>query len=517
MALVQKVALIILDGWGYAPPWGGNAVEMAQTPNMDNYWRKYPHTVLKAAEEAVGLPHHEPGNSEVGHLNLGSGQIVRQNLPGISKTIEDGSFFKNQILLEAINHAQTFNSNLHLMGLVSDGGVHSHLSHLFALLDLIKKENFDRVFIHMFTDGRDTDPMKSLSYLEELEAKIKALGIGKIESVSGRYYAMDRDNRWERIRQVYALLTQGVGPRSESAEKAISMYYREGKYDEFITPTAIIGKDGEFVPVKNNDVLIFFNFRADRTRELTQAFAQKNFVAFRRRVFLQNLYFASFAFHEEYEEGLPIKVVFRHGGIPNPLAKIISDHSLKQFHLAETEKYAHVTYFFNGGREEPFPGEERKLIPSPKVATYDLKPEMSAPEITRELIARVKNYDFVVVNFANPDMVGHTGNLKATIKACEIVDLCLGKVVKEALLRKFVIIITADHGNAEQKLNANTGEPDTEHTINPVPLVVVSEDPAFQNPLRASGDILLADVAPTILKIMNLPVPEEMTGKSLIE
>ena len=512
----SKVILIILDGWGYAPLWGGNAVELAQTPNMDSYWRRYPHTILKAAEEAVGLPHHEPGNSEVGHLNLGSGQIVRQNLPGITQTIEDGSFFQNPILLGAINHAKKNKSNLHLMGLVSDGGVHSHIDHLFALLDLIKKENFDRVFIHVFTDGRDTDPMKSLSYLATLEAKIKNLGLGKIESVSGRYYAMDRDNRWGKIQPVYELLTLGIGPRSETPEKAISQCYREGKYDEFITPTAIVSPNEEFVPLKNNDALIFFNFRADRTRELTWALVKKNFSGFRRQVFLTNLYFATFAFHEEYEEALPVKVVFRHAGIFNPLAKVIADHSLKQFHLAETEKYAHVTYFFNGGREEPFPGEERLLIPSPKVATYDLKPEMSAPEITRELTSRLPNYDFIVVNFANPDMVGHTGNLKATIKACEVVDLCLGKVVKEALANKFVVVITADHGNAEQMLNANTGEPDTGHTINPVPLVIVANDPNFQNPLRSSGDFRLSDVAPTILKIMNLPAPQEMIGKSLI-
>lgn len=514
----QKVALVILDGWGYAPAWGGNAVEMAETPNMDNIWRKFPHTVLKAAEEAVGLPHHEPGNSEVGHLNLGSGQIVRQNLPGITQTIEDRSFFKNDVLLGTINHAKAFQSNLHLMGLVSDGGVHSHLDHLFALLDLIKNQNFKRVYIHIFTDGRDTNPMNALSYLDRLTEKLSSVGIGKIASISGRYFAMDRDNRWERIRQVYDLLVAGVGQQSESAEKAISQYYREGKYDEFIPPTAIIVKGKEFVPIKNDDALIFFNFRADRTRELTWAIVQKDFSGFKRRCILQNLYFATFAFHEEYEERLPVKVIFRRGDILNPLAKAISEHSLKQFHLAETEKYAHVTYFFNGGREEPFPGEIRQLIHSPKVATYDLKPEMSAPQVTEAVISQLPNYNLVVVNFANPDMVGHTGNLKAAVKACEVVDICLGKVVKKALENKFTILVTADHGNAEQMINANTGEPDTEHTINPVPFIILSDNPAFQNPLNvANHDLSLSDVAPTILKIMNLEIPKEMTGKSLVE
>jgi len=514
---LQKVTLIILDGWGYSSPWGGNAVEMAETPNMDNYWRKFPHTVLKAAEEAVGLPRHEPGNSEVGHLNLGSGQIVRQNLPGITETIEDGSFFKNEVLLGAINHAKAFQSNLHLLGLVSDGGVHSHLSHLFALLELIKSQNFDRVYIHVFTDGRDTNPMKALSYLDALAEKIRQVGIGKIASISGRYFAMDRDNRWERIRQVYDLLVAGIGQKSESAEKAISQYYREGKYDEFIPPTAIIAKGGEFIPIKNNDALIFFNFRADRTRELTRTIVQKDFSGFKRRVFLQNLYFATFAFHEEYEERLPVKVVFRHVDILNSLAKVISNHSLKQFHIAETEKYAHVTYFFNGGRDEPYALENRQLIHSPKVATYDLKPEMSAPQVTEALISQISSYNFVVLNFANPDMVGHTGNLKATIKACEVVDICLGKVVKKALKCKFTILVTADHGNAEQMINTHTGEPDTEHTINPVPFIILSDNPAFQSPLKVENHGLsLSDVAPTILKIMNLEAPKEMTGKSLI-
>lgn len=515
----EKVLLIILDGWGLAPAWGGNAVEMAITPNLDNYWRKYPHTILKAAEEAVGLPRHEPGNSEVGHLNLGSGQIVRQNLPGITSIINDGSFFKNEILLEAIKHAEDNNSNLHLMGLVSDGGVHSHINHLFSLLDLLKKQKFSRVWLHMFTDGRDTDPMKALSYLEMLQDKVKELKVGKIESVTGRYFAMDRDNRWDRIELAYDALTLGTGQHQESAEKAITASYRQGKYDEFILPTVISLPTQKFVPIADNDSVVFFNFRSDRSRQLTKVFVQKDFRGFPRKKFLNNLFFATFAFHEEYEEKLPVKVVFRPGGVLYPVAKIISENSLRQFHLAETEKYAHVTFFFNGGVETPFAGEERKLVPSPKVATYDLKPEMSARGVTDYFLGKLTNFDFIIINFANPDMVGHTGNLKAAVRACEVVDECLGRVVKKALQEKFIILVSADHGNAEQMINPNTGEPHTEHTINPVPFIVISDNPKFQNPLRQTNEhgFKLSDVAPTILKIMGFQQPKEMTGKSLIE
>ncbi|MBM2821085.1 MAG: 2,3-bisphosphoglycerate-independent phosphoglycerate mutase [Candidatus Berkelbacteria bacterium] len=400
----QKVLLIILDGWGEAPAWGGNAVEMAKTPNMDDFWRKYPHTILKAAEEAVGLPRHEPGNSEVGHLNLGSGQIVRQNLPGITKIIEDKSFFKNEVLIGAVENAKNKNSNIHIIGLLSDGGVHSHIDHLFALLDLIKQEDFSRVFIHIFTDGRDTDSMKALSYLSRLEEKGRQLGSGKIESISGRYYAMDRDNRWERVSKCYDLLTSGIGEKSESAAKAISESYRQGRYDEFIIPTVISQPQNDFVPINDNDSIIFYNFRADRTRELTWAFVQQNFRGFNRRKVLKDIYFSTFAFHEEYEERLPVKVIFKPGNNIRAIAKVLSENNLKQFHIAETEKYAHITYFFNGGQEKPFMLEDRKLISSPKVPTYDLKPEMSASQVTEEINKNLGNYSFMVANFANPDM-----------------------------------------------------------------------------------------------------------------
>ena len=512
----KRVILIILDGWGYAPSWGGNAVESAETPVMDNLWRKFPHTILKAAEEAVGLPIHEPGNSEVGHLNLGSGQIVRQNLPGITATIDDKSFFNNQILLEAIDHAKKNSSNVHLLGLVSDGGVHSHISHLFALLSLLKAQNFERVFIHMITDGRDTDPMKGLSFLEQLEDRLKEIKLGKIETIMGRYYAMDRDNRWDRIQKAYDALTLGIGGQFEAPEQVISSSYRGGKTDEFILP-AIATKKEDYLPVNDNDSIIFFNFRADRTKEITKAFLEEKFRGFPRKKYLKNLYFASFAFFENYGQQLPVNMVFKQNLISNPLAKILSENNLTQFHIAETEKYAHVTYFFNGGVEKPFNKEDRILIPSPKIASYDLKPEMSAGKIKETLISKFSNYDFSVLNFANPDMVGHTGNLKATVKACEFVDLCLGEIVKVTVEKAYNVIVTADHGHAEQMINPNTSEPQTEHTINPVPFILVSNDPILQNPLRGSNDLKLSDVAPTILKIMGLPVPQEMTGKSLIE
>lgn len=515
---MKKVVLIILDGWGIAPAWGGNAIEMAETPNMDGLWKKYPHLQLKAAEEAVGLPHHEPGNSEVGHLNIGSGQIVYQNLPGITETIKDGSFFKNEVLLGAVQNVKEHNSNLHLLGLVSDGGVHAYIGHLFALLDMAKQNNLQNVYIHMITDGRDTDPMKALSYLAELNQKIKEVGVGKVESVMGRYWAMDRDKHWERTEKAYDALTSGLGGMAESAERAISENYRKNMTDEFINPTVIASEQSPFVPISDNDSVIFFNYRAERTRQLTDALGLPNFSKFGRRKVPKNLYFATFAFLEEYVGNDGIKIVFHHRKIDNPIAKVISDAKLKQFHTAETEKYAHVTFFFNGSKEEPFPGENRALVPSPRIATYDLKPEMSADGVTSQVLSNFKKYDFTVANFANPDMVGHTGKIKAAIRACEKVDECLGKISAEVIKSGAVLMVTADHGNVEQMLNPNTGEPYTEHTINPVPFILCAEDPVLQQPLRmADSDdpLKLSDIAPTIIDIMELNKPEEMTGKSL--
>jgi len=516
---MKKVVLIILDGWGLAPAWGGNAVEMAETPNLDNLWRKYPHVELKAAEEAVGLPHHEPGNSEVGHLNIGSGQIVYQNLPGITATIKDGSFFKNQVLLGATEHAKKFDSNLHLLGLVSDGGVHSFNGHLYALLELAKRQGVSKVFIHMITDGRDTAPMKALSYLNELERKLKEIGVGRIETIIGRYWAMDRDKHYDRTEKAYLALTQGIGGMADSAERAISENYRQNKTDEFITPTIIQDNDHPFIPISDNDSVIFFNYRAERARQLTQAFTESSFSRFYRRRSPKNLYFATFAFLEEYIEKPEIRTVFHLHLIKEPLAKVISEAKLKQLHIAETEKYAHVTFFFNGSQEDAFPGEERIMVQSPRVSTFDLKPEMSAKTVADKVIANFSKYDFTVCNFANPDMVGHTGNTKATIRACEAVDECVGRIVTAVLKTEGICLITADHGNAEQMLNPNTGEAYTEHTINRVPFILCSNESSLLVPLRQNGSehgLILSDIAPTILGLMDLKKPAEMTGQSLL-
>lgn len=513
-----KVVLIIMDGWGLAPAWGGNAIEMAQTPNIDTLWRKFPHASLKAAEEAVGLPRHEPGNSEVGHLNIGCGQIVFQNLPGITAIINDGTFYENKILIDAFGHAKEKNSNLHLIGMVSDGGVHSFNGHLYALLEMAKKQDFTRVYIHVFTDGRDTDPMKALSYLSDLNEQINRIGFGRIESISGRYYAMDRDKHWDRTQKTYDVITSGVGPISESAQKAISDNYRQNITDEFIIPTVIQSQEKPFVPINDNDSIIFFNFRSDRARQLTAAIAQHGFRQFERKKILNNLYFCTFAFLEEYVGQKEIKPVFQSREIKYSLARILSEANLKQLHIAETEKYAHVTYFFNGGKETPFDGEERALIQSPRVATFDLKPEMSAGEITKKVLSDFTKFDFTVCNFANPDMVGHSGNIKATIRACETVDQKVGEIVKTVLDSGAVAIITADHGNAEQKINPNSGEPYTEHTINPVPFILCSNNQALNRPLRQNNEraLALSDIAPTIIDIMKLNKPAEMSGVSLL-
>lgn len=513
--LDKKVLLIILDGWGIAPAWGGNSIEMAETPYMDELWRKYPHTELGAAEEAVGLTRHEPGNSEVGHLNIGSGQVVYQNLPGINATIKDGSFFKNQTLIDALNHTKINNSNLHLLGLVSDGGIHSSIDHLYALLKMAKERGVTKVYIHMITDGRDTDPMKALSYVSQLKDLIKLNGFGKIVSVMGRFYAMDRDKHFERIEKAYDVLVSGIGPKAESIEHAISESYRNELNDEFIIPTIIEDKDNPYVPITDNDAVIFYNYRGDRSRELTEALTYKIYKSFHRKKVLQNLYFATFAFVEEYINNIDIKTVFHLHSIKEPLAKVIADHNLKQLHMAETEKYAHVTYFFNGGREEPFPQEERIMIPSPRVATYDLQPKMSSVELGKTLINNLHDFSFIVCNFANLDMVGHTANIRATVKACEAVNDQLEKIVPKAIDKNYTVIITGDHGNAEEMINPKNNEPFTEHTINKVPFILCGKD---TNDIKLrQGNLSLSDIAPTILKLLNIEKPAEMTGESIVE
>lgn len=511
---MKKVVLIILDGWGLAPAWGGNAIEMAETPHLDEFWRKFPRTTLKAAEEAVGLPIHEMGNSEVGHLNIGCGQIAYQNLTGISQTITDGTFFKNQTLLATCEHVKKNNSTLHLLGLVSDGGIHSHVDHLYALLKLAKDNNVSKVNIHVITDGRDTDPMKAYTYLNNLKIEIEKIGVGKIVSICGRYWAMDRDKHWDRTQKAYDAFFKGIAPSVDSSEKAIADNYRQNKTDEFILPT-LIQKEGENNSISSNDGLIFFNFRSDRTRQIIDSVVSPSFNKFSRKK-IENLYFASFSFLEEYLRNPLIKQVFELRNINHSLASVLSENKLSQLHIAETEKYAHVTFFFNGGIETLFPGEDHFLVNSPKVPTFDLKPEMSALEIKNHVLAKFMDYDFTVCNFANADMVGHTGDIKATIRACEMVDKCLGEIIQAILSKDCVAIITADHGNAEQMLNPANGEPYTEHTTNPVPFILCANNPVLQRQLRADVNLKLSDIAPTILDIFGIAKPEEMTGQSIL-
>lgn len=514
----KPIVLLILDGWGYAPAWGGNATTLANTSNFDKYWKKFPHTTLLASGEAVGLPGHEQGNSEVGHLNIGTGRVVYQDSSRVTHSIKDKSFFSNKILQEVVNHVRQNDSNLHFMGLLTDVATHAHIDHLFALLEFAKKENINKVYLHLFTDGRDSDPMNALQLFSRLKKKMSDLNVGEIATITGRYWAMDRDNHWDRIMLAYNAITQGKGRTAESALQAISSSYKEGKTDEFISPTVIYKNNKPVSTISEGDSVVFFNFRSDRAKQLTLAFAASQFNYFKRESKIKNLYFAGmipYGYEKELDGNL--KSIFEPDNITNPLAEILSINNLTQYHSAETEKYAHVTYFFNGGQEETFKGEDRVLIPSPKVSTYDKKPEMSAIEVTTKLIDIInsKKYDFIVVNYANGDMVGHTGNLKAAIKACETVDICLGKVIAEVKKLKGVALITADHGNCEEMINPKTGQPNTEHSRNPVPLIFINNETYEIKRLRHDG--VLADIAPTVLQIIGIYKPVEMTGKSLIE
>lgn len=539
----RPVVLIILDGWGLSTPNDDNAITMAKTPNITRLVSQFPHTQLRASGESVGLPHGESGNSEVGHLNLGAGRIVYQVEPRINMAIADGSFVKNPAFIGALAHCQEQKSRLHLMGLVGAGSVHSNLNHLFALLWLIKQSNFKNpVFLHLFTDGRDSPPTSASIYLREVEDKIKELNIGQIATISGRYYAMDRDNRWERTQKAYRAIVENNAQVAASAEEALNLAKLRGETDEFIKPT-IIDTPGSEGNIKDNDAVIFFNYRTDRPRQLTEALVLSNFESinhkkliydqnedrymlaievdenspdaktFTRNIKLNNLYFVTMT---QYEKDLPVNVAFPPMPVPFPLAAVISSFDLRQLHISETEKYAHVTYFFNGGREDPYPGEDRIHIPSPKVATYDLKPEMSAREITSVCLQRLAEniYDFMVINFANPDMVGHTGNIQATVKGCEEVDSCIGEIGKKVLSQNGALILTADHGNAEEMINKETKEVDTYHSVNPVPFIVACAD--YNNNPQVLGVGILADVAPTILKLMGLPISSHMTGRVLI-
>ncbi len=526
---IQPVILIILDGWGIAPPNQNNAVTLANLPVFNKLIRIYPTMALQSAGEAVGLSWGETGNSEVGHLNLGSGRIVWQSLSTINRAIIDGSFFNNKTFIQAIEHVKQNKSNLHLIGLTSNGNVHSSVDHLYALLELAKKNGLEKVSIHAILDGRDTPKDEGIKIIQDLIVKIKDIGIGQIATISGRFWAMDRDNHWERIEQVYLAVAKGLAEQEFSDPiKAVESSYKNKVYDEEFKPLVIVRDDGQPAGViRDNDAVIFFNFRADRARELTQSFVLEEFSGFKRKK-LVNLFFVVMT---EYEKELPVQIAFPPVVIENPLAEVISDEGLEQLHIAETEKYAHVTFFFNGGKEEPFEGEKRILIPSPRIASYDQKPEMSASEVAHQVLWAIDSdkYKFIVVNFANPDMVAHTGNLSATIKALEAVDKITGKIFDLALKKGWAIIITSDHGNAEVLVNPRSGEIDKEHNANPVPFIIirdqslVSKKSDFDDVGALPSDLslitptgVLADVAPTVLKIMGIPKPKEMTGTSLI-
>jgi 2,3-bisphosphoglycerate-independent phosphoglycerate mutase len=515
---IRPVALIVMDGYGCNPRRDGNAVEAANRPVLNSLWEHYPHTEIRASGLAVGLPEGQMGNSEVGHLNLGAGKVIYQDFTEISRAIQDGSFFEKEALLGAMQHVLERDSALHIMGLIGPGGVHAYPTHLYAVLEMAKRRGVERVFLHVFTDGRDTKPTDGLPALLELETRMREIGAGQVATVSGRYYAMDRDQRWDRTALAYDAMAHGVGPTAASAEEAIRRSYIAGVTDEFIVPTVIIAPTGfPIATISDGDAAIFFNFRTDRPRQTVRAFVQPDFAAFDRGGQIDDLYFVAMT---EYEKSLPLHVAFRTEDVSMPLGAVLAARGLRQLHSAETEKYAHVTFFFNGGREVPFPGEDRILVPSPReVGTYDKKPEMSGPEIAQQTAAAIRagRYDFVLVNFANADMVGHTGVMEAAIAAVETVDRCVGQIVNAVAAEGGAVCITADHGNAEQLIDYETGGPYTAHTTDfPVPFILVSGPHQELAHVRLRGDGVLADVAPTILQLMNIEQPSEMEGRSLI-
>ena len=507
----KPTVLMILDGYGLNKNCEHNAVCEGKTPVMDQLMSQCPYVEGQASGLAVGLPEGQMGNSEVGHLNMGAGRIVYQELTRITKAIEDGDFFENPELLAAVENVKKNDSSLHMFGLLSDGGVHSHITHLFGLLELAKRQGLKKVYVHCFLDGRDTPPASGKGYIEELQKKMDELGVGEIGVVSGRYYAMDRDNRWDRVELAYKALTKGEGVKGTDAAEAVQASYDDGKTDEFVLPT-VIEKDGKPVAmIQDNDSVIFFNFRPDRAREITRAFCDPEFKGFEREKKL-NLTYVCFT---DYDETTPGKLVaFKKEEIKNTFGEYLAAHNMTQARIAETEKYAHVTFFFNGGVEEPNPGEDRILVKSPKVATYDLQPEMSAPQVCDKLVEAIKSgkYDVIIINFANPDMVGHTGVESAAIKAIETVDACVGRAVDAIKEVDGQMFICADHGNAEQLVDYETGEPFTAHTTNPVPFILVNADPSYT--LREGGK--LADIVPTLIELMGMEQPKEMTGTSLL-
>ncbi len=511
MSTQQVVILVILDGFGINPRKEGNAIANASMPNMDKLLRSYPNSSLSMSGVDVGLPAGQMGNSEVGHMILGAGRIIYQDLTLIHKDIDEGGFYGNKILLNALRTTRGKTGRLHLMGLLGDGGVHSHQRHMEALIEMARRETIGSIYLHLFLDGRDTPPRSAEQFILDLNEKLKAWPTVRIATVSGRYYAMDRDKRWDRVEKAFLCLTEGMGNKADSALDAVRASYKDNVTDEFVLPTVIRDAMPEGL-IRDGDGVIFFNFRADRARELTRALTEENFKEFpcKRRLDL-----ATYTTMTQYDETFNVPVAYPPRDVKKILGELTSQAGVRQLRIAETEKYAHVTYFFNGGEEKEFPGEERILIPSPKdVPTYDLKPQMSAREVTEALVKKFSNDDIglVIANFANADMVGHTGNFAAAVKACEVIDECIGKVVDAALSKKGRVVITADHGNVEQLIDYDTGMPHTAHTINRVPVILVDEE-RKQFKLNKGTAI---DVAPTVLHLLGLPQPQDMTGRSLI-
>jgi len=504
----KQAILVIMDGWGWREERDGNAVRLARTPNVDALWERFPHTLINGSGPYVGLPEGQMGNSEVGHLNLGAGRVVYQDIVRISRAVADGSFFANATLGAAMDAAR--GKALHLIGLLSDGGVHSHQKHLYALLRMARDRGLERVYVHAVLDGRDTPPHNGVKYIAALEEEMKAIGTGAVATVVGRYYCMDRDKRWERTRRAYDLYTLGEGARAASARAAVEASYAGGVTDEFVEPVPIAGKgQAPLALVGDGDAVIFFNFRADRARQITRAFTDADFAGFERRAFPH----VHYACMTRYDESMTLPVAFPPEERTHILADVGAAAGLRNLRIAETEKYAHVTYFFNGGEEKAYAGENRILVPSPKVATYDLQPEMSAPAVCDSLLRALAEDkpDYVICNFANPDMVGHTGVLEAAVKACETVDACVGRIVRALDLDRQMAIVTADHGNAEEMFDVVNGGPHTAHTTNPVPCILV--DPDYRGRLIEDG--ALKEIAPTMLRYLGVAVPDEMTGRDL--
>lgn len=507
----RPTVLMILDGYGLNDKREGNAVAEGNTPVMEKLMAEYPFVKGNASGLAVGLPDGQMGNSEVGHLNMGAGRIVYQDLTKITKSIQDGDFFENKALVAACENVKENDSALHLYGLVSDGGVHSHNTHIYGLLELAKRQGIQKVYVHCFLDGRDTPPASGKEYVEQLVAKMEEIGVGEVATVMGRYYAMDRDNRWERVEKAYRAMAYGEGEPASSGPAGIQASYDKDVTDEFVLPTVVMKDGAPVATIKENDSIIFFNFRPDRAREITRAFCDDVFKGFEREKRICTKYVC----FTEYDVTIPNKeVAFVKEEITNTFGEFLAKNGLRQARIAETEKYAHVTFFFNGGVEEPNDGEDRILVNSPKVATYDLKPEMSAYEVCDKLTEAIRSgdYDVIIINFANPDMVGHTGVEAAAVKAIEAVDQCVGKAVEAVKEVDGQMFICADHGNAEQLIDEETKEPFTAHTTNPVPFILVNADPAYK--LREGG--CLADIAPTLIELMGMEQPKEMTGKSLL-